>query len=356
MAIAPSAREIKLLDVDSGRELATLEAPAPEPLRSLCFVPDGSRLVAGTKSGAIQLWDLHRIRARLRPMGLDWGPPARASRPDDGQPMVVAVDLGELADPEKCSLILALCPFDAEAYYRRGLAYARRGQPREALDDLRRALALKPDHAEAHYRRGLIRASQRKAEETIADFSRAIALKPDHAEAYAARGNAHHVRHAWELAAGDYAKVAKLRPDWHEFPNSAAWLFANNPDPGRRDPARAVDLALKAVQFEPDQAMYWNTLGVAHYRARHWKEAIEALTRSMGLSDGQAESYDTFFLAMAYWQLADKKEARRWYDRAVRSMENNPPSDAELVRIRAEAAETLQLEERAPSGAKKSSG
>ena len=121
VAIAHSSREIKLLDVDSGRELATLAAPVPELLTSLCFTPDGGRLAAGTRTGVIQLWDLHRIRQQLRDMGLDWDPPARPSRSaGGGKPMQVEVDLGELPDLERSSLILALSPFDAEAYYRRG--------------------------------------------------------------------------------------------------------------------------------------------------------------------------------------------------------------------------------------------
>ncbi len=356
VAIAHSSQEIKLRDVESGRELATLAAPVPESLRTLCVASDGGWLAAGTTSGVIQLWDLERIRLRLREMGLDWDPPARPSRPDDRPPVEVAVDLGEFSDPEMSSLILALSPFDAEAYYRRGLAYARRGQTHEGFNDFRQALALEPNHVEALYQRGLIRASQGNAKEAIADFSRAIALKPDHAEAYTCAGRCSLCPARSGSGGQRLREGRRIAPDWPEFPNNAAWLMATHPEPSRRDPERAVVLARKAVDLEPDQAMYWNTLGVAHYRARHWKEAIESLTRSMQLSDSQAESYDTFFLAMAHWQLGDKKEACQWFDRAVQWMKNNPPNDEELGRFRAEAAELLQVADRVPSKTKKPPG
>jgi WD40 repeat protein/Flp pilus assembly protein TadD len=349
VAIAHSAQEIKLLDVDSGRELATLAAPVPEPLQGLAFTPDGCRLVAGTTTGVIQLWDLRRIRSRLRLAGLDWDPPPQPPRADDEAPVSVALDRGELSEPEQSTLILALSPFEARAYSRRGLAFARRGRWREALDDFRRSLALRPNQAEPHYQRGLIRARLRQTQEAIADFSRAIAIAPDHAEAYAARGDAHSVRRAWEQAAGDYSKAADLRPDWPECANNAAWFLATHPDPGRRDPGRAVLLARRSVDLDCDEAMSWNTLGVAHYRARHWDEAIAALTRSMDLFGGHAEGYNTFFLAMSHWQLGDKEEARRWYDRAVQWVEKNPPTDDELPRFRAEAAELLQIQGRTSS-------
>jgi hypothetical protein len=53
---------------------------------------------------------------------------------------------------------------------------------------------------------------------------------------------------------------------------------------------------------------------------------------------------------MAHWQLGHKTEARQWYDRAVRWMEENHPyNDDELRRFRAEAEELLQIEGRVQS-------
>jgi tetratricopeptide (TPR) repeat protein len=134
--------------------------------------------------------------------------------------------------------------------------------------------------------------------------------------------------------------------------NNQAWVLAKNRDLQIRDRGRVVELAQKAVELVPDpgpprpdfagpRGTMWNTLGVACYRARHWKKAIEALNRSMELSKGDGESFDTFFLAMAYWQLGEKEKARQFYDRAVQWMNKNSPGDEELPQFRAEAAELL---------------
>ncbi len=96
----------------------------------------------------------------------------------------------------------------------------------------------------------------------------------------------------------------------------------------------------------PKHAHYWNTLGVAHYRARSWKEAIAALRKSMGLLCGQLESWNTFFLAMAHWQLGNKEEARKWYDQGAAWMDKNQPKNEELRRFRAEAVELLGVKEK----------
>jgi len=72
MAIVDSARNIRLLETSTGKEIASLEAPDAAPIFSLCFSPDGSQLAALEWGQQLQLWDLRLIRRDLRPMGLDW--------------------------------------------------------------------------------------------------------------------------------------------------------------------------------------------------------------------------------------------------------------------------------------------
>src|SRR5262249_58271165 len=124
-----------------------------------------------------------RAGEQLRVMGLDWDPPARASRSDDnGGPASVEVYLGEWPQPERESLILAICPFDAGAFYRRGVAYARLDRSREALADFCHALAPKPNDAEAHYWRGLGLSRQGKDAGARADLSRTSLCHACHAK------------------------------------------------------------------------------------------------------------------------------------------------------------------------------
>ncbi len=100
--------------------------------------------------------------------------------------------------------------------------------------------------------------------------------------------------------------------------------------------------AQRAVELSPDTGNCWNTLGVAHYRAGNWKESIAALEKSGQLREG--DSYDWFFLAMAYWQLGQKEKARPYFDKAVQWMDKNMPNGGELGRFRAEAAELMKIE------------
>ena len=70
-----------------------------------------------------------------------------------------------------------------------------------------------------------------------------------------------------------------------------------------------LELARKAVRLAPERGDFWNTLGVAHYRAGDWKDAAAALGESMRLRDG-GDANDWLFMAMVRYRL-DEPERQR---------------------------------------------
>jgi WD40 repeat protein len=75
MACMPEPLTVKLLDPNTGQELATLTPPALASVEDLCFSPDGTKLVVSTGTAVAYLWDLRLVRRQLREMNLDWDPP-----------------------------------------------------------------------------------------------------------------------------------------------------------------------------------------------------------------------------------------------------------------------------------------
>lgn len=131
--------------------------------------------------------------------------------------------------------------------------------------------------------------------------------------------------------------------------NNFAWFLATCPDAQFLDPARAVELAERAVNKEPDNIKL-NTLGVARYRVGDWKGAVSNLERALALRkpSDPLNAYDGFFLAMACWRLNDRAKSREWNNRAVQWMQSSMADDLELKRFAAEAAELLGVERMSP--------
>jgi tetratricopeptide (TPR) repeat protein len=123
--------------------------------------------------------------------------------------------------------------------------------------------------------------------------------------------------------------------------NNLAWMLVVSPKLDDRDPDEAVALATVATKANPHDGTFWNTLGVAQYRAGDLDAATKAFERSMNLRRG-GDSYDWFFLAMIEHKRGNPAEAKRWFDRASESINGSYGFDpAELRRFQIEAAETI---------------
>jgi len=122
----------------------------------------------------------------------------------------------------------------------------------------------------------------------------------------------------YETANGFAMAVSPKQAQAAQQLNNQAWRLATHRDAKQRDAARAVELASQAVALNPKAGTLWNTLGVAHYRAGNWNDALGALSKSLQMTHGH-EAFDTFFVAMCHCRLGSREEARKWYQRSVRS-------------------------------------
>jgi WD40 repeat protein len=72
IAVAATRSEVRLLDIRTGAELATLTPPLPQNLNTLVFSADGRYLAGDTLARVAHVWDLHALRRELAVMKLDW--------------------------------------------------------------------------------------------------------------------------------------------------------------------------------------------------------------------------------------------------------------------------------------------
>jgi tetratricopeptide (TPR) repeat protein len=240
---------------------------------------------------------------------------------------------------------IELDPKNARAHYNLGNALGNQGKLDEAITCWRKAIDLAPKFALAHRNLGAALFHQGKLDEAIAANRKAMELDPKDAEAHMNLGVILQRKGLLNEAVAAYKEAIRIKPDHPDGYNSAAWLLATAADSKLRNPAEAVKLARRAVELAPKDGSHWNTLGVAHYRAGNWKDVLAALEKSMDLRQG-GDANDWFFLAMTQWQLVQKEEARKWYDKAVQWMDKNAKENEELRRFRSEAEELLEIKKK----------
>jgi WD40 repeat protein/serine/threonine protein kinase/tetratricopeptide (TPR) repeat protein len=329
---------VKLWDVATGQERVTLKGHK-SAVAAIAIAPDGKTLASGGADSTVRLWRAATdAEASARKTEFDSDDPESPVVLNNWADRLLAT--GRLRDAavayrqatSRLEKLVAELPTFPE--YRQELArrYVDLGNLSRKLD--------RPEEAERAYRQGI-----KIGEDLLTKFPKDPSYQQQLFDTCARLGTLLTTTGRRREANEVHAKVLERIPDDAGAQNGLAWSLVTSPDPDVRDAVLAVALAKRAVERAPGAGYIWNTLGVAHYRAGNWKDAVAALDESMEL---QGHVADWFFLAMAHWQLGDKAQARKWYTPAILWMDKHQSTDVELCTFRAEAAGLLGLPEHLP--------
>ncbi len=350
-------KDILIVDAITGAEVQRLSGHA-QGANTVAFSNDGKRLVSAGRDGVIKIWDAETGLELLSFQGNERTCYSAAFSPDSRRLITTEIGLLRIWDagvsPEDPNVRREMAAAH-NALAADLMAKGRFRDAEEAYDQARMVVEklatdfpetplYRADLMHSHWSLASVQQANGRHREAEQSFSKAIELDAGgwygwHRRAvfFASQGNV-------ENAVGDYVKVLELNSNNVDAYNNLAWLLATCKNVKLRNPTRSVELAKKAIELSPSSGEFWNTLGVAQYRAGDSKGAIEALAKSMELRNG-GDGFEFFFLAMIHWKLGDADTARTWYDKGVEWQETSKSQSEELQRFRAEAAETLGLNE-----------
>lgn len=382
---------LRLVEIATGRELARIEPPDGR-VGMFTFTPDGTRLLEPSLEG-LRVWDLRLIRSKLGEIGLDWdAPPFPEKSPAPAKPPLelnfrgrdLLANPGKLATYENTVTLfrMALNPFDPDARLFLGRKALTANQPAEALGHFRIALWSRPESYTLRVNSALALSRMNQYATAAEEYTAAIRVRPDDYRVRYWRADAYRRIGQFERAAEDLTTVLDYFPDDAEIyenradcyaalgddvraqadratanrfiPRSAiglnnrAWRLVTGP-PASRDPKKALELILKAVEIDPEESLYQNTLGVALYRNQRYTEAIVALEKSIASSKGMSDGFDLYFLTMCYTLSGDLSRGQECFKRAVEWMKQQknltPQEREELNSFQSEAEEILRQAE-----------
>lgn len=104
-------------------------------------------------------------------------------------------------------------PGDTDALYRRGYAYAAKGDNERALADFEAAIRAGRDDASIHYWRGRMLFLKGDIDGAMADYDRTLALRPDHADALFDRSSALLRKRQYEKTIAGFDEFLRARPN-----------------------------------------------------------------------------------------------------------------------------------------------
>jgi len=88
-----------------------------------------------------------------------------------------------------------------------------------------------------------------------------------------------------------YETSLSLKADNPQVLNNLAWLLVTCEDPRFRDPARALELALRAARLQ-ESSYILDTLAECYFAKGRYAEAIEAGKRALALAKGDRSHYE----------------------------------------------------------------
>jgi len=171
-----------------------------------------------------------------------------------------------------------------------GNALARKQLWDEAIDHLQEAIRLRPDYADAYFNLGSVLFQQGRIDQAIAQWQKTLAIRPRDAEAHRNVASALRKQGNVKEAIAQYEQALNITPEDSVALNNLAWILATSSDASMRDGARAVTLAMKAVQAsggtDPNFA---RTLAAARAEAGQFAEAVATAEAAKALASTQSK-------------------------------------------------------------------
>src|SRR5512132_287594 len=160
----------------------------------------------------------------------------------------------------------------------------------EAIDHLQEAVRLRPDYADAYFNLGSVLFQQGRIDQAIAQWQKALAIRPRDAEAHRNVASALRKQGNVKEAISEYEQALNIVPEDSVALNNLAWILATSSYASMRDGARAVTLAVKAVQASGGRdPNFIRTLAAARAEAGQFAEAVATAEAAKALASAQSK-------------------------------------------------------------------
>ena len=175
----------------------------------------------------------------------------------------------------------------AEAYYKRGVTHANKGDSKRAFADFQKAIQLASDYADAYNGRGTVYFGQSDYDLAFADFNKAIELQPEHAAAHCNRGDIYALRQEYTLAIADFDQALKCDPSLARayYKRGHVSSLVGNYD-------QAIIDYEKALEITPDEASLYNDLATVYLYKGDYDQALANYEKAIQKDPDHACAYN----------------------------------------------------------------
>jgi tetratricopeptide (TPR) repeat protein len=251
--------------------------------------------------------------------------------PNDWRPYYY---LGMIADREKhdslagqyFERVTRLAEWNGDAWWYIGTSYFEKGEYQKLVDEMQRAKRALPKDSRIYFLEGLGYSRLDKNEEAIKALRHSLDLKPDDINAIGTLALTLDGLHRYQESDSLYELALRLDPQSHLVLNNYGYSLAER----GLQLDRALQMSLKAVAADPENASYLDTAGWVYFRLAKYDDARAYIEKAIAAGGASATVYE--HMGDIQFKLGQKQKAEEFWKQALQMNVNNQSLKDKIAR------------------------
>ncbi len=251
--------------------------------------------------------------------------------PDDWRPywylgIISATEKNDSLASKYLERVTQLAEWNGDAWYYLGTGYFDKGEYQKLLDAMERARKALPKDSRVYFLTGLAYTRLNQPELAIEMLQRSLQIKPDDLNALSTLALTLDGQHRFKESDSLYEKSLKIDPKYHLVLNNYSYSLSER----GLQLERALHMALQAIEAEPENSSYLDTVGWVYYKLEKYQEAEKYILKSIAAGSASAAVHE--HLGDIYYKLGQKEKAEKAWKQALEMNGNNQALKDKLAR------------------------
>ena len=207
--------------------------------------------------------------------------------------------------------VTQLAAWNGDAWWYLGLSFFDKGEYQKLVDAMLKADKGLPRDYRIPFLLGLGYSRMDQNEKAITAFHRSLALKPDDINTLSTLALTLDGLHRYQESDSLYERALKLDPKSHLLMNNYGYSLAER----GLQLERALRMSLQAIEAEPNNDSYLDTVGWVYFKLGHYEEAQKYISKAIGVGGTSATVYE--HMGDIQYKLGEKKKAEQFWKQAL---------------------------------------
>lgn len=214
-----------------------------------------------------------------------------------------------------------------DLYFYSGLAYYYQNDYKKARDEFFNLLKKEKADPTAWYFIGRTYELEGNLDEAIKSYKKSLKYDSENIDSLFSLAVCYDQKKQYELAYSTLEKIIKINPDYSPALNYLGYSWAER----GINLEQALIYIQKAVELEPNNAAYIDSLGWVYYQQGKYQLALKYLWEAIKLLPDDPEICE--HLGDVYLKLGNNVESLKWYEKALQLSENNSELKSKIKNV-----------------------